>query len=627
MAAPPLLSISDIGVNLGDRWLLRHVDLSLSAGDRLALVGRNGAGKSSLMKLIAGSQEPDEGSRWVAPGVQVAYLPQTPTFSGSMSLASYVIQGLKNERENGPENGLGRDENISDSMHRADAMLMRMNMDPARMTDGLSGGERRRVSLARALITNPDILLLDEPTNHLDLPTIEWLEGLLKERGGALVLISHDRAFLRSLGNGIIWINQGNLRRREGAFEQFEDWSEGIMTEESVRLRKLDKRIADETRWSHQGISARRKRNQGRMRELAELRVQRIRDGGSMSRQMSMTTGNAEGGGQVVLEARNITITVPGAIPQDEPHMLVSHFNAIIKRGDRLGIVGPNGAGKSTLLRVMLGEMEPSAGHVKIGFGLLPAYFDQNRTQLNPDANPWTTLCPDGGETVEVGGKPRHVTSYLRDFLFDDHKMTQRVGTLSGGEQNRLMLARIFAQPHNFLVLDEPTNDLDLESMDLLQEVVADYDGTVMIVSHDRDFLDRTVSGVLAFEEQGRITPHAGGYSDYLSRRTALAKADSKQRKAKKKPAQEKPSGPQKERLSYKQTYLLKTLPEEMSRLEAAIATAAEKLGDMTFFAKDPDAYQALSAQMDADNTAFCEAEEMWLELEILRETIEDNPS
>ena len=627
MAAPPLLSISDIGVNLGDRWLLRHVDLSLSAGDRLALVGRNGAGKSSLMKLIAGSQEPDEGSRWVAPGVKVAYLPQTPTFSGSMSLASYVILGLENKCENGPKNGLDRDENISDSMHRADAMLMRMNMDPARMTDGLSGGERRRVSLARALITNPDILLLDEPTNHLDLPTIEWLEGLLKERGGALVLISHDRAFLRSLGNGIIWINQGNLRRREGAFEQFEDWSEGITTEESVRLRKLDKRIADETRWSHQGISARRKRNQGRMRELAELRVQRIRDGGSMSRQMSMTTGNAEGGGQVVLEARNITITVPGATPQDEPHMLVSHFNAIVKRGDRLGIVGPNGAGKSTLLRVMLGEMEPNAGHVKIGFGLLPAYFDQNRTQLNPDANPWTTLCPDGGETVEVGGKLRHVTSYLRDFLFADYKMTQRVGTLSGGEQNRLMLARIFAQPHNFLVLDEPTNDLDLESMDLLQEVVADYDGTVMIVSHDRDFLDRTVSGVLAFEEQGSITPHAGGYSDYLSRRTALAKVDSKQRKAKKKPAQQKPSGPQKERLSYKQTYLLKTLPEEMSRLEAAIATAAEKLGDMTFFAKNPDAYQALSAQMDADNTAFCEAEEMWLELEILRETIEDNPS
>ena len=619
MAAPPLLSISDNGVNLGDRWLLRYVDLSLSAGDRLALVGRNGAGKSSLMKLIAGSQEPDEGSRWVAPGVQVAYLPQTPTFAGSMSLASYVIQGL--------ENRLGKDDDISSRMHQADAMLMRMNMDPARMTDGLSGGERRRVSLARALITDPDILLLDEPTNHLDLPTIEWLEGLLKDRGGALVLISHDRAFLRSLGNGIIWINQGKLRRREGAFDQFEDWSEGIMTEEAVRLRKLDKRIADETRWSHQGISARRKRNQGRMRELAEMRLQRARDGGNVSRQMAITTGNAEGGGQVVLEARNITITVPGTPPQDEPHILVSHFNAIVKRGDRLGIVGPNGAGKSTLLRVILGEMAPSAGHVKIGFGLLPAYFDQNRTQLNPDANPWTTLCPDGGETVEVGGKSRHVTSYLRDFLFDDYKMTQRVGTLSGGEQNRLMLAQIFAQPHNFLVLDEPTNDLDLESMDLLQEVVADYDGTVMIVSHDRDFLDRTVSGILAFEQQGSITPHAGGYSDYLSRRTALSKADSKQRKAKKKPTKEKPSGPQKERLSYKQTYLLKTLPEEMRRLEAAIAGVAEKLSDMSFFEKDPAAYRALSAQMDADNTAFSEAEEIWLELEILRETIEDNTS
>jgi ATP-binding cassette subfamily F protein uup len=619
MAAPPLLSISDNGVNLGDRWLLRHVDLSLSAGDRLALVGRNGAGKSSLMKLIAGSQEPDEGSRWVAPGIQVAYLPQTPTFAGSMSLASYVIQGL--------ENRLGKDDDISSRMHQADAMLMRMNMDPAQMTDGLSGGERRRVSLARALVTDPDILLLDEPTNHLDLPTIEWLEGLLKERGGALVLISHDRAFLRSLGNGIIWINQGKLRRREGAFDQFEDWSEGIMKEEAIRLRKLDKRIADETRWSHQGISARRKRNQGRMRELAEMRLQRARDGGNVSRQMAMTTGNAEGGGQVVLEARNITITVPGTPPQDEPHILISHFNAIVKRGDRLGIVGPNGAGKSTLLRVMLGEIAPSAGHVKIGFGLLPAYFDQNRTQLNPDANPWTTLCPDGGETVEVGGKSRHVTSYLRDFLFDDYKMTQRVGTLSGGEQNRLMLARIFAQPHNFLVLDEPTNDLDLESMDLLQEVVADYDGTVMIVSHDRDFLDRTVSGVLAFEQQGSITPHAGSYSDYLSRRTALSKADSNKRKAKKKPTQEKPSGPQKERLSYKQTYLLKTLPEEMSRLEGAIADAAEKLSDMSFFEKDPAAYQALSAQMDADNTAFSEAEEMWLELEILRETIEDNTS
>ncbi len=611
MVAPPLLSISDIGVNLGDRWLFRHVDLSLSAGDKLALVGRNGAGKSSLMKLIAGSAEMDEGSRWVAPGVDIAYLPQSPVFRGSMSLASYVIQGL------------GDNEDLSSRMHQADAILMRMNMDPARMIDGLSGGERRRVSLARALITDPDILLLDEPTNHLDLPTIEWLEGMLKERGGALVLISHDRAFLRALSNGIIWINQGSLRRRNGLFEQFEEWSEGIMTEELVRLRKLDKRIAEETRWSHQGISARRKRNQGRLRELAEMRLQRAREGNIANPQMTMTTGNAEAGGQIVLETRNISVTVPNTTDNNEPQHLVKHFTSIIKRGDRLGIVGPNGAGKSSLVKVMLSESEPSEGHIKIGFGLLPAYFDQNREQLNPDANPWTTLCPDGGDTVEVGGKKRHVTSYLRDFLFDDHKMTQRVGSLSGGEQNRLLLARIFAQPHNFLVLDEPTNDLDLESIEMLQELVADYDGTVMIISHDRDFLDRTVSAILAFEGAGKITPHAGGYSYYLSRKTKKSKPNNKKQKNKKKSEPDKPSSSQKERLSYKQTYLLETLPQEMVRLKKAVNDATVKLSDMTFFADDPDAYQALSAQMEADNIAFAEAEETWLELEILRETIE----
>ncbi|MGB1399051.1 MAG: ABC-F family ATP-binding cassette domain-containing protein, partial [Candidatus Puniceispirillaceae bacterium] len=497
--APPLMSIADMGVNLGDRWLLRHVDLSVSAGDRLALVGRNGAGKSTLMKLIAGQLEPDEGSRWIAPSAQIAYLPQSPQFKGSMSLSSYVLQGLDETSD------LATAERIRQS-HRAEAMLDKMGMDPARMTDGLSGGERRRASLARALITDPQVLLLDEPTNHLDLPTIEWLEDMLKARSGALILISHDRAFLRALGSGIIWIHQGTLRRREGSFDQFEDWSEGILAEEAVRLHKLDRKIAEETRWSHQGISARRKRNQGRLRELQELRQIRARQGGQVIAQMSMNTGKAEGGGQIVLEARDLSVDIPA---RPEPVNLVKHFNTIIRRGDRLGIVGPNGIGKSTLIRTLLGERSPDKGHVKTGFGLLSAYFDQNRERLNPDSTPWTTLCPDGGDTIEIDGKPRHVTSYLRDFLFDDYKMTQRTGTLSGGEQNRLLLARIFSQPHNFLVLDEPTNDLDMETIDLLQEVIADYDGTVLIVSHDRDFLDRTVTGVLAFEADGKIVPHA----------------------------------------------------------------------------------------------------------------------
>ena len=625
--ATPLLTLSDMGVNLGDRWLLRHIDLSIHAGDRLALVGRNGAGKSTLMKLISGQAQPDEGSLWVSPGASVAYLPQAPDIKGAQSLASYVVQGLDGEEI----------DHLS-QMHKAEKLLMKMGMDPARMTDGLSGGEARRAALARALVSQPEILLLDEPTNHLDLPTIEWLEGLMKARQGALVVISHDRAFLRSLGTGIIWINQGKLRRRDGAFDQFEDWSDGILSEEAVKLAKLDKKIAEETRWSHQGISARRKRNQGRLRELAALRQTRASEGGIMARQMRIDAGDATVGGQVVLEARNLTITVPAnpalradqtARPAPKPdnpdtpddqRVLLSHFNLLLKRKDRIGIVGPNGAGKSSLVRVLLHQTKPQAGYVKLGFGLEAAYFDQNRAALNPESSPWTTLCPDGGETVEIDGKARHVTSYLRDFLFDDYKMTQRVGTLSGGEQNRLLLAKIFAQPHNFLVLDEPTNDLDMETIDLLQEVVATYDGTILIVSHDRDFLDRTVSSVLAFEEDGKITAHAGGYSDYLARRV---KKEEKAKAKKKAAPKEKPKTPRTDRLSYKEGWLLEQLPLEIEKLTDAIEKAEARLADMDFFARDPDAYQKIAAKLEQDRADKAIKEESWLELEMKREEIE----
>ena len=622
--ATPLLTLSDMGVNLGDRWLLRHIDLSIHAGDRLALVGRNGAGKSTLMKLISGQAQPDEGSLWVSPGASVAYLPQAPDIKGAQSLASYVVQGLDGEEI----------DHLS-QMHKAEKLLMKMGMDPARMTDGLSGGEARRAALARALVSQPEILLLDEPTNHLDLPTIEWLEGLMKARQGALVVISHDRAFLRSLGTGIIWINQGKLRRRDGAFDQFEDWSDGILSEEAVKLAKLDKKIAEETRWSHQGISARRKRNQGRLRELAALRQTRASEGGIMARQMRIDAGDATVGGQVVLEARNLTITVPAnpALRGEQPaqllknddgfedqRVLLSHFNLLLKRKDRIGIVGPNGAGKSSLVRVLLHQTKPQAGYVKLGFGLEAAYFDQNRAALNPESSPWTTLCPDGGETVEIDGKARHVTSYLRDFLFDDYKMTQRVGTLSGGEQNRLLLAKIFAQPHNFLVLDEPTNDLDMETIDLLQEVVATYDGTILIVSHDRDFLDRTVSSVLAFEEDGKITAHAGGYSDYLARRV---KKEEKAKAKKKAAPKEKPKTPRTDRLSYKEGWLLEQLPLEIEKLTDAIEKAEARLADMDFFARDPDAYQKIAAKLEQDRADKAIKEESWLELEMKREEIE----
>ncbi len=622
--APPLLSVSDLGLNLGDRWLLRHVDLSISAGDRLAFVGRNGAGKSSLMKLIAGQTEPDEGSRWCAPYCSVAYLPQNPSFKGSMSLASYVLDGL----DEGPELSV---EDRRKQAHKAEAILGRLGLDGGQMTGNLSGGERRRVSLAKALITEPDVLLLDEPTNHLDLPTIEWLEAMLKARKGALILISHDRAFLRALGNGILWLNHGTLRRRQGPFDEFEDWSEAILADEAVRLHKLDKKIAEETRWSHQGISARRKRNQGRLRELQVLRTERARQAPAQMREMTIGAVKAETGGQVVLEARDIRLAVGDTAEQ--VRQLVQHFNLKILRGDRLGLVGPNGAGKSTLVKTLLGEQDPDSGHVKSGYGLIPGYFDQNRALLNQQASPWTILCPDGGDTVEVAGKPRHVTSYLRDFLFDDFKMTQKVSTLSGGEQNRLMLAFIFAQPHNFLVLDEPTNDLDMETIDLLQEVVSDYDGTVLIVSHDRDFLDRTVTGLLAFEDEGRVVAHAGGYSDYLERRRKQQDKQSgsgpgpRQSKARKHSSsrqnqQDKAAARTQTKLSYKQAYHLEKLPGQIAERQDKIKAADLRLADMTFYADDPGAYQKLAEQTKQDKEELAKMEDDWLTLELLREEL-----
>ncbi|MGB2487116.1 MAG: ABC-F family ATP-binding cassette domain-containing protein, partial [Candidatus Puniceispirillaceae bacterium] len=345
-ATTPLIETRSLVKKFGSFTALNGVSLKVYSGEVHALLGDNGAGKSTLMKLIAGQLEPDEGSRWTAPAAEIAYLPQSPQFKGSMSLSSYVLQGLEEKMDLTPS------ERIKQT-HRAEAMLDRMGMNGDQMTDSLSGGERRRASLARALITEPQVLLLDEPTNHLDLPTIEWLEDMLRARSGALILISHDRAFLRALGTGIIWIQQGTLRRREGSFEQFEDWSEDILAEEAVRLHKLDRKIAEETRWSHQGISARRKRNQGRLRELQELRQHRARQGGQVIAQMSMSTGKAEGGGQIVLEARDLSVYIPA---QPEPRSLVKHFNTIIRRGDRLGIVGPNGIGKSTLIRTLLGE-------------------------------------------------------------------------------------------------------------------------------------------------------------------------------------------------------------------------------------------------------------------------------
>ena len=598
---PPLLTIADAGINLGDQWLLRGADLALHIGDRLALVGRNGAGKSSLMKLLAGQGEMDEGTLWAAPGSTIAYLPQAPSIPTGMTLRAVVTAGVDNAH-------------LDKIAHRADAVLMRMGLDPMRMSDGLSGGESRRVSLARALYTQPDILLLDEPTNHMDLPTIEWMEEMLRQHKGALLVVSHDRAFLRNLGTGIIWLHGSKLRRRDSHFDEFESWSDGILADEAVTLHKLDRQIAAETKWSREGISARRKRNQGRLRDLDRLRSERAQAGGITQRSMRMETGPADGGGQLVLEAIDLSATVPDG---ETERSLLRHFNLLIRRGDRIGIVGPNGAGKSTLVRLLLGLTPAESGRIRQGFGLNPAYFDQRREALDRDASPWTILTNGGSDMIEVAGQTRHVTSYLRDFMFDDAKMTQRVSTMSGGEQNRLLLAKLFAQTHNFLVLDEPTNDLDLETLELLQEVIADYDGTVLIVSHDRDFLDRTVTAVLAFEGDAKIVAHAGGYSDYLARKQAAAARRSDNvrdtKSAKKSTPVDKQKPNRAPRLGFKDQHILDTMPALISSLETQIATIETELAVADLFATDPAKFNKLADQLAVLQADKADKEDAWL--------------
>lgn len=632
--AENLLSVSGLGVNLGDRWLFRNAELTISQGDRLCLVGRNGAGKSTLMKLLAGLGEHDEGELWSAPGVNVSYLPQAPALPKGMSLASIV------------QYGTGGDGDYQAEQHQAEAMLTRMGIDPNWMSDGLSGGEARRVALARALVKNPDVLLMDEPTNHLDLPTITWMEEMLLARGGAMVVISHDRAFLRAIGNGTVWIDGGKLRRRQGSFDQFDEWAEAIQAEEAVRLHKMDRKIAEETRWSREGISARRKRNMGRMRELGVLRNERARMAAPMARSAKMETSAADGSGQMVLEAIDLTVTVPAvraiqssqkmAMPIHDDHtitadnrrVLFSHFNGIIRKGDRIGVIGPNGVGKSTLVRALLGKIEPDSGRIREGFGLMTSYFDQQRQALDGNASPWTVLCPDGGDTVEVAGRRLHVKRYLQDFLFDAYKVTQKVRTLSGGEQNRLLLAKLFAEEHNVLVMDEPTNDLDIETLELLQEVIADYAGTIIIISHDRDFIDRTVTALLAFEGDGKIIPHAGGYSDYLARvktTEARKKAKNTQAKsgAKSAPKPRRQSEARAVKMTFKDKHALEKLPEEIATLEDSLAKAEAELSDTTLFSREPERFNALAEQVTNEKKLLSEKEDQWLELEAKREALE----
>ncbi len=599
--AAPLLSLKDVSLGFGGHPLFDKADLAVGRGERIALVGRNGSGKSTLLKLLAGQIEPDSGERLIQQAVRVAYLPQEPDLSAYETVLDYTAAGLP--------------EGEAEADHMAEALLHSLSLDGARSTADLSGGETRRAALARALAGVPDVLLLDEPTNHLDLPAIEWLEERLAGGRFGLVVISHDRAFLGRVTNCTLWLDRGRLLRSDKGFAHFEAWSEQILEREAVEAAKLDKLIAQETVWSHQGITARRKRNQGRLRRLHELRAKRA---GQAARTGSVRMEAAEAGitGKLVVEAADIAKAYVG-------NPVIKGFSTRILRGDRVGIIGPNGAGKTTLLRMLIGELPPDSGKLRLGTNIAMVYLDQTREALAPGETPWSLLCPGGGDQVMVGDRPRHVVAYLRDFLFADNQARSPVESLSGGERNRLLLACALARPSNLLVLDEPTNDLDMDTLDLLQELLADYEGTVLLVSHDRDFLDRVVTSTIAVEGEGSAMEYPGGYSDYLRQRPDGGEAGIESRPEKSARREKpKPSG-ERRKLSYNQQRALQRLPGDIDALEKQIAALEARLADPALYARDPAGFDDTATALTRAREDKAAAEEAWLELEMLRETFE----
>ena len=595
----PLLSLNGISIRYGSTELFNGLDLQIHAQDRLCLVGRNGAGKSTLLKIAAGLIEPDTGDRTVASGAHVAYLSQTPDLSAYDAIGAFVREGLPDTE---------RDEH-----HRVEAALAAYGLSPETAPSTLSGGEARRAALARAFISDPDLLILDEPTNHLDLPAIQNLEAQLRQYRGAYVVISHDRAFLANTARACLWLDRGVVRRLDKGFDQFEMWTEEVLTQEEAEAKRLDKRIAEETVWLHKGVTARRKRNQGRLRRLHALRAERAeRRTAPGAAKLELESGEASG--SMVIEAKDISKAYGS-----DTRPLVQEFSTRIMRGDRIGIVGPNGAGKTTLLNMLTGRLAPDTGTVRHGTNLNPVYLDQTRDRLDQNQRVLDVLCPGGGDQVIAQGKPKHVYGFLQDFLFDPAQARQPVHSLSGGEQNRLCLAAALSKPANLLVLDEPTNDLDMDTLDLLQEQLADYDGVVLLVSHDRSFLDNVVSSVIVFEGDGRLVEHAGGYSDYAQRQDKPAPAQAAKAN---KPSTDKPKPKSVTKLSYKDARALEALEKRMPELEAEKTRLEASLADPDLFAKNPDAFASATKALQAAIDELAAAEEQWLELEALKEEL-----
>jgi ATP-binding cassette subfamily F protein uup len=596
--AAPILSYEDLGLIQGEGWLFRDLDLYIGERDRLALIGRNGAGKTTLLKCLAGLIDPDEGKRTIVPGTHVVLLEQDPKMDGSETLEQWVLHG-----PDAPE------------PHEAAAIADQLGIDLSRPTATASGGERRRAAIARALAQNPDVLLLDEPTNHLDLGAIEWVEEWLKRFKGAFIAISHDRTFLTRLTRSCIWLDRGQLRRAEIGFGGFEAWTERVYEEEARAAEKLDAKLKIELHWLQRGVTARRRRNQGRLAKLHEMRAQRAAMlGPAGSAKLALAKDDVRS--KTVIEAENVSKSY-AARP------IIRDFSLRIQRGDRIGIVGPNGAGKTTLLKLLTGEIQPDAGTATRAKTLSGIVIDQQRKLMEPQRRVKDVLA-NGGDWIEVRGHKKHIKGYLKEFLFDPSLTDAPVGSLSGGERSRLLLAREFARQANLLVLDEPTNDLDLETLDLLQEVIADYDGTVLIVSHDRDFLDRTVTITLGLDGSGRVDIVAGGYEDWVRKRYEAQRSPAKAQGG----AKAAPSGTPGPRpspgnkLTYKDQRDYDRLPGEIERLEAEVTADEAALGDPDLYSREPDRFAELTERI-ARNRAEIEAAELrWLEVAEMAEAL-----
>ncbi len=582
--AAPILSYEDLGLVQGSGWLFRNLDIHIGARDRLALIGRNGAGKSTLLRLLAAAIEPDEGRRTTVPGTRVVMLEQDPDVSRYATLRDYVLSGASPET------------------HDANAIADQLGIDLDREATSASGGERRRAAIVRALAMEPDVLLLDEPTNHLDIAAIDWLEGWLGRYNGAFVVISHDRTFLTRLTRQTLWLDRGTVRRAEIGFGGFEAWTEQVFAEEARNAQRLDAKLKIEEHWLQRGVTGRRRRNQGRLAKLKEMRAERAAMDGPQGT-ANLVTASDDSKTKVVIDVSHVSKSYG-----DRP--IIRDLNLRVTRGDRIGIVGRNGAGKSTLLKLLTGELAPDSGEVKLAKTLDGIVIDQQRSLMAPEKTVREVLA-EGGEWIDVLGVRKHIHGYLKEFLFDPNLTEAKVGTLSGGERSRLLLAREFARPSNLLVLDEPTNDLDLETLDLLQEVIGDYDGTVLIVSHDRDFLDRTVTVTLGLDGSGTVDVVAGGYEDWERRRKPVAGA----KKAAKAAAAPPPPPTAARKLSYKDQRDYDMLPGRIEEIEAGIARDEARLADSDLYKRDFKTFTALTKAIETARAEKDAAEMRWLEL------------